>query len=48
MKGTAKEDIREMYGCDESPLAYMIESRISVELKDKDEELDPDDFESIL
>jgi len=39
--------VLEIYGCDDNPLAYMIEPRISVVLTGKDPETDPRDFETL-
>ena len=49
-KATRLEDerIQKIYGCDVSPLAYMIEPKGQVKMVAEDEELDPKDFETIL
>ncbi len=38
----------EVYGCAESPLYYMIESKCTVDIVDKDEDITLEDLELIL
>ena len=48
METTKDSDILELYGCDESPLAYMIEPKGSVEITDKNHKTKKEDLENIL
>ena len=48
MNESKKPDVLNVYGCNESPLAYMIESGFSVEFVDKDHVSKKEDFENIL
>ena len=49
MVSTSKDsDILELYGCGESPLAYMIEPKGSVELTDQNHKTKKEDLENIL
>ncbi len=41
-------EILEQYGCDENPLAYMIEPKGSVLVTDEDYEMKEEDLENIL
>ena len=40
--------VKEIYGCEENPISYMIEPRGSVEITDKNTEPKKEDFENIL
>ncbi len=48
MKESEKPDICKVYGCDEDPLSYMIESKGSIEIVDKDDVTKKEDLENIL
>lgn len=42
------KDIEEIYDCEDSPLSYMIEPKITVDVVDKDDKVTPEDLEHIL
>ena len=46
--GRNLSDILEIYGCDDNPIVYMIEPRISVEITNKGAKTDPSDYENLL
>ena len=48
MSESKKPDVLKVYGCTESPLAYMIEPRGSVKFVDKDHVTKKEDLENIL
>ncbi len=43
-----EDSIKDIYDCDENPLAYMIEPKGSVDFVDKDYETTKEDLEPIL
>ena len=46
--GRSLSDILEIYGCDDNPIAYMIEPRIYVEMTNKNPDTDPSSYENLL
>ena len=48
MEKSEKEDISDIWDCEDSPLSYMIEPRGSVEMVSKDHVTKKEDFDNIL